>query len=290
MKKSHILGKIGMRAVLMAALAILCVGVWQPEAADAAQKSFKGTGKSAVAFSDKESKGEDGKLVAHYVKYKAGVTGYVTLKFSEKSNMYKWSIGYVTLCDENKKPIGQREYWTNKEGLAKYPYDTRMYGVRKGETYYFKLECDGGTRIAAKVTKVAKSKANSRKNAEALPQGKTADGVIIAGEKTADWYKITLPRTAKLKIELVSRTNGDATGGYKTTGVRMTFCRKDGKKWSNTSSLNLTLGNASNSLDVYMADKNGNKFDIPTGTYYVKFEPMSKQSSGYYKVKWNAYN
>ncbi len=292
-RKKHIIC-----GVLAALLALAAVTVPQPALA-AAEKSFSGTGKSTVSISDDESYQMDlQKPITHYIKFKAGVTGYITLKFVSDSKLLNAKTGEpvkaegdITLCDSKKNAIGVMEAWYSKKAYT--GDNARTYGVLKGKTYYFKVESWGGVKISANVVKVAKSSANSKAKAKNLAMGKSAKGVMIAGQKKSDWYKVKLTKGAKLKIEYTAKTMGYADAkqyGYQEAGLRFTFVMntKDGK-W--TAKTDLTPLRPKNSVTITMRDaKYGTLHNLPAGTYYVKVEPINKKSSGYYTLKWSAYS
>ncbi len=265
----------------------------------AVEKNFSGTGKSTVSISDAESYQMDlQKPITHYIKFKAGVTGYITLKFVSDSKLLNAKTGErvmaegdITLCDSKKSPIGVMEAWYSKKAYT--GDNARTYGVLKGKTYYFKVESWGGVKISANVVKVAKSSANSKAKAKNLAMGKSAKGVMIAGQKKSDWYKVKLTKGAKLKIEYTAKTMGYADAkqyGYQEAGLRFTFVMntKDGK-W--TAKTDLTPLKPNNSVKITMRDeKYGTLHNLPAGTYYVKVEPINKKSSGYYTLKWTTYS
>ena len=280
MKK--VLQKI-MCMALAAVMMITVLSVAAPSEVEAAGLSCKSSGKSVVTIKDEDCyKGTGYKT--HYIKYKPKNTGYVTLKFQNASNIYSYSFGYVTLCNKSKKSISQKEeLWHN--GYNKSLFYTRTYAVKKNQTYYFAVKCDGGTKITANFTKVAKSTANTKAKAKNIAKGKTAKGVILAGENKADWYKIKMTSSKKLKITCTAKTNGDMN----KHGIKVTFYDKNGKKWTSDSYVTMTTANPKNGMNIYMSSNYGSQHTIPTGTYWVKVERLSKQSSGYYTLKWSTY-
>lgn len=283
--------------IALMVITVLTIGVSE-ETQAATGKSFSGKGKSTVTISDAEGYDlENQKPITQYIKYKAGVTGYITLKFTSDSQLVSAKTGLpissegdITLCNSNKKAIGVVEAWYCEN---KYTGDnTRTYGVTKGQTYYFKVEAWGGVQISASVVKVAKSTANSRTKAVNLVKGKTAKGIMIAGEKKADWYKIKLSKGAKLKLNYTVKTMGYANAvqyGYKEAGIRFTFVMDTGNgQW--TSKTDLTPLKPENAITVSIKDQSsGIMYDIEPGTYYVKVEPINKKSSGYYTIKWSTF-
>ena len=98
-----------------------------------------------------------------------------------------------------------------------------------------------------------------------MAKGSTYKGLIIAGSKTADYYKFKLSSSNKIRIYL----KGSATDKFKAT-----------------------VYNGSKTVGTYTFSGNG--FDgyiysvgkWPAGTYYVKVQRADTKSSGYYTIKW----
>lgn len=273
--------------VLALAMVVTAFTVAAPEGVQAAAaKSFKGQGKSTVTIKDQDCYNASGSAYkTNYIKFKANKTGYVTVTFKGgASAIYAKPSGYVTFCNSKKKALGEaNEAWSTNYSKA-WGY-TRSYGVKKGQTYYFAVVSNGGVKITASVTAVAKSTANSKSKAKSVEKGKTAKGVIIAGDSKADWYKIKLTKSEKLKIAFTCKSNGD-NDKY---GVKFTFYDTDGKMWTNNSYSYVSPQVPSDGMTITMVDKSGTKFAIPSGTYYVKVERLNKQSSGYYTFKWSTF-
>lgn len=289
------------RAVSFMLFLLLGSALWlagTSEEVSAAAKSFRGTGKSNVSVSDAEGYDvENQKPIIQYIAFKPNVTGYVTLKFVSDSKYVSAETGLpvpaegnITLCDGKKKAIGVEEAWYAKKKYA--GDDTRTYGVRKGQSYYFKLETWGGVKITANVVKADKSSANSKAKAKNLTKNQKAKGIMIAGEKKADWYKIKLTKGAKIKLSYTAKTMGFANAtqyGYKEAGICFTFMMKteDGK-W--TAKTKLTPLKSEDEITIAMKDEEtGVRYDMEPGTYYVKVEPVNKKSSGYYTLKWSTF-
>lgn len=277
-------------ASLMLAV-VMMVGIFSavsPQQAEAATraKSFKSTGKSAVVIKDSECLNKNGQKNVHWIKFKAGVTGYVTISISVKSSKKRASVGVITLCNKSKKTIGHKNEAWQTNFPYKYGYE-RTYGVKKGQTYYFKVSCSAGTKLKATVKPVKKSTANSRKWAKNIGKKKTVTGVIIAGEKKADWYKIKLTKKQILKITSATLTNGDD----EYAGLKVSFYDSKGKLFFNygpgKQSVNfLSPLSPRDNAQYCLRNRYGYTFGINPGTYYVKVEGYNKYSSGYYTLKW----
>lgn len=284
-KKGKILFHRLVSFMLAAVMVITVFTVLSPEEVQAAANlTFKGTASSTKTIKDSDCYTKAGKLQTYWIKYKAGKTGYVTLTFKNASKSVKGSYGYVTLCNSKKKALGEKEPWTN---IATYSANyTRSYGVKKGVTYYFKVQCYYGTKITAKTTAVTKSTANTRAKAKQLKKGTAAKGILIAGDKKADWYKIELPADGKVRVTLTGKTNG-----YKG-GIRATFYGTNGKKWGSASEpyVDMTLEYTKISMNIDLKGSTGTRYPIPAGKYWVKVERRNAKSSGYYTLKWTTYN
>ena len=229
-------------------------------------------------------------LKVNYIKFKPSVTGTVTLKFDCSSSYYNNSKGYVTFCNKNKKTIGQKnEIWRND--YAGKIYNTTTYGVKKNTTYYFAVQCNAGTKITATVKAIKDSSASSKSKAKTLSKGKKVTGVIAYGDSKADWYKIKLTKSAKLNLYYLANTNGT----NEKNGFKITFYNKDGKVFSGKNN-GKKVSAISKVTRLYPEDgwyislaNGGTKFDLPSGTYYIKVERMSKASSGSYTLKWTTF-
>ena len=229
-------------------------------------------------------------MKVNYIKFKPSVTGTVTLKFNCSSSYYNNSQGYVTFCNKNKKTIGQQnEIWRND--YAGKIYNTTTYGVKKNTTYYFAVQCNAGTKITATVKAIKDSSASSKSKAKTLSKGKKVTGVIAYGDSKADWYKIKLTKSAKLDLYYLANTNGT----NEKNGFKITFYNKDGKVFSGKNN-GKKVSAISKVTRLYPEDgwyislaNGGTKFDLPSGTYYIKVERMSKASSGSYTLKWTTF-
>lgn len=272
--------------VLTMAMVFSVFVVATPEEVKAASLSFKGKGKSSVTISDSESYDASGYgyMKANWIKFKASQTGYITVKMSSASEVEN-PQGYLTFCDNKKKALGKnREYWsTNRDDSE---YYTRTYGVKKGKTYYFKVESTSGVKVTASVTKLNKGKNTSKKKAKTISAGKKVKGVIIAGEKTVDWYKIKVNGNQRVKLTYSAKTNGD--NDY--NGIKVTFCKSNGSKFLSNSSDWVSVMTPSSWSKYYRKNSvTGAESGLTAGTYYVKVERYNKTSSGQYTLSWKAY-
>lgn len=292
------------RAVSFALAIVMMISAFcfsMPQEVAAATPSFKGKGKSTVTISDKKAYGTTGKST--WIKFKPSVTGYVTLTMKNNSQSASYGYAEITFCNSKKKALGQSNEVFGTGSYADYIYSawksegydnmkkancyTRTYGVKKGTTYYFKVNSDAGVKLTASVTSAKKGSNTSKKNATTLKAGKNATGIVIAGEKTAYWYKINLTKSAKLKISYSAKTNGTVTAD--NNGIKLTFYKGD-NKFTSDSTTYLSPVYSSSWTQLFKASSaNSTQFDLDTGTYYVKVERYNKTSSGQYTLKYNTY-
>ncbi len=269
---------------------VMVVGVFvvpTPDEVSAATKSYAFESKkaSSVTIKDADCYTSSGAVKANYIKFKSGFTGYITLKMSNASKVSNYTAGYLTLCNSKKKSIGAtREVWSTQYDDSK--YYTRTYGVKKGQTYYFKVEAAAGVKIKTAVKAVSK-KYTSQKKAKTLKAKTTVGGVIIANDKTADWYKISVPANKRVKITVAAKTNGDDDN----TGIKATLMKSNGKPFKTGAYCYASVVTKSDWCKYLRKDQYGNQYGISDkkGTYYIKVERLNKSSNGYYTVKWQTY-
>lgn len=266
-------------------------------------KSLKGKGSSSVTISDAECS------KTNYIKFKAGVTGYITVKMQNTSKTAAYAGANISLCDKNKKVIGQKnERWTTDPQtagayqtlLAKYDINfkkancyTRTYGIKKNTTYYFAVKSSAGIKLTANVTAVAKGSNSSLAKAKTLSKNKKAEGVMIAGDSTADWYKITLSKSAKIQLIYTAKTNGTIAIPDDKMGILVSFYKSDGtlfyEKGKEKSEDYLSDVVPSRWFRFYRLDSKGKELGLDAGTYYVRVQRLTKRSSGQYTLKWRTF-
>ncbi len=274
-------------SLMLAAIMMVSVfSVSVPQTAEAATPSLKGSGSSSVKITDSNCYGMTKK--ANYIKFKSNVTGYVTLKFSNNSRiMNAW--GHVTFCNSKKKALGVREFFNTASSNS--AIKMRTYGVKKGSTYMIKVESEGGVKVSASVVSVKKSAGASRGKAKSLGKNKTVKGVMIAGSKAGDWYKIKLTKKQKLHISYSVKTNGLTQNGYCTGGIKFTLYKSNGTKFTNDFDYANLATPKNGSIYCLRNRYTGAETGLNPGTYYIKVEPHRasssyKTSSGYYTLKW----
>lgn len=288
--------------ILMLAMTAACL-FHLPEETFAAEteKSFSRMGTSTVLLQESGTQ---------YIKFKSNVTGYITLKIAGVSNITGTvAEARVTFCDGSKNALGQKnEYLTTNEQLAeryrlallKYNIDfkksscyTRTYGVRKNTTYYFAVKTKDPIKVTAVVKSVSKGNNTTLKTAKSISKNKKQEGVIIAGDKKADWYKLKLKKAGKIQLDYTAKTNGSIVLPDNKCGIKISFYKSDGTLFyvngSNTSEDYLSSVVSQSWCRFYKVNSTGSKIDLPAGTYYVKVERLTKKSSGQYTLKWSTY-
>lgn len=279
MKEKRLFSKV-VSLALAAVMMFSVLTVVTPEEVSAADTTITGSGTRTVTITDEQSYEFTGQET--YIKFKAKATGYVTVKATNVSALYTDTYGGISLCSSNKKVISEADerYYTEYNDSL---YYTMTYGVKKNTTYYLRVKAMGGTKITATFKTVKKNAATKRSKAKTISKNKSVKGVIIANDKKADWYKIKLTKSQQLKLSYSAKTDGSS----KYSGIKVTFCKSNGKNFLSNSYDWVSRSNPSSWMKFYRQYSNGKKTGLATGTYYVKVEPYTKTSSGYYTLKWN---
>ncbi|MCM1257230.1 MAG: hypothetical protein NC307_05200 [Roseburia sp.] len=284
--EKNILKRVASLALAVVMMLSVLVVV-DPQEVSASEMSIKGSGTQTVKITDEDLYNEfaaTGTLSDVFIQFKAAKTGYVTFKMTNNSSEVAYTNGYVTLCDKNKKAISSRDMFQDQDSGA--AYNTVTYGVKKGTTYWLKVELyQLGTTIKADFKSQSKSSANSKKKAKNLGKNKEAKSIMIANENKADWYKIKLTKSQQLKLTFNVKTNGTS----KYDGVKFSLYKSNGKTLftSNAYDYISRYYSGKGTVTYYMSKKGSSKkYGIPKGTYYVKAERANKTSSGYYTLKW----
>lgn len=208
-----------------------------------------------------------------YFTYQAKENGYLIL-YENALIDTGFSAG-VTLCNSKKTPIVNTMSNHDKD-------DKIVYAVKKGVTYKIKIEAIDPNQshyyqLKAVFKKRTEKSGSKKSNAAKITFGKTAKGMVFAEDSTskADWYKITNPKTQKVKITY----SGSITSG----SMKLDVYRSDGKKFRSYA----IVSSVGESNEYVLVDKNG-KTTLPKGTYYFKITKSRKQASGIYSLKMSA--
>lgn len=205
-----------------------------------------------------------------YFTYKATESGYLTL-YEEALVNTGYSAG-VTLCNSKNTPIVNT--------MSNHSIDDKIvYALKKGNTYKIRVNAVDPTlshfyRIKATFTKRTEKSGSKKSKAVSVTFGKTANGLVLAEDSTtkADWYKITNPKTQKIKLTY----SGSITSGT----MQLDVYRSDGKKYASYA----IISSVGESNEYFFVDKNGN-YSLKKGTYYFKVTKSRKEASGVYSIK-----
>ncbi len=199
----------------------------------------------------------------NYFKFKATKTGYVTVVMRDANNYATSS--YITLCSSKKKALTDK-VWVYTQSST---YTKAVFAVEKNTTYYLKVtDVDGKAAIKYTQTSISEKSGSTLKKAKSLSKSKTVKGTISAGSSRADYYKIKLTKSQKLKLYVA----GDAAGSldiqvYTAKGAKYGYAE--------------TAVYGVNDEDVLTSYKKLSK-----GTYYIKIYRNDSKSNGYYTLKW----
>ena len=210
-----------------------------------------------------------------YLKIKPSKTGTITFTADYSC--------YVALCDANRNVIS---VGYNSPGDSVMPENLNPfmrkvhYGVKKGVTYNLKIyvmpkrQDENGYYISTvKYTnsKVTPAKyGSSKKKAKAIKKNKKVKGLFTAGNKKAQWFKVT----SKQKKTRITISVGKVNYGLNITGYY-----KSGSKWKSSESV-ITWQTDYNS-DTFTGTVNKKK----KHTYYIKVTPRDN-TSGSYSITW----
>ena len=213
----------------------------------------------------------------YYFKVAPSKSGYITLSG-------EGVLGYVELCNKNKKTISKESKADGSffSAASKYPYQrTVSFGVDKNVVYFIRIDVfsvkwdqEKESHIGALKwtnTAVANQKyGKSRSKAAALRKELTRIGVIKAGNTNAQWFRI---RTAKKKISITFNAKINCGTLY------MRVYYKSNGTWRSARK------KAMRSTDSFKKTCTLKKRTKKTVTYYVKVYPKYK-ASGVYRLSW----
>lgn len=205
-----------------------------------------------------------------YFTYQAKESGYLTL--NEKALINTGFSAAVTLCNSKNKPIVNT--------MSNHSIDDKIvYALKKGTTYKIRVNAIDPNlvhfyRLKASFTKCTEKSGSKKNNAATVSFGKTANGMVLAEDSTtkADWYKITNPKTQKIKLTY----SGSITSGT----MQLDVYRSDGKKYASYA----IISSVGESNEYFFVDKDGN-YSLKKGTYYFKVTKSRKEASGVYSIK-----
>lgn len=197
-----------------------------------------------------------------YVKIRPTVDGYITITLYKGTNYDDG--GYITLMS-NGKVISEEEYIS---ATSRYSYKV-VFGVKKNTTYYLKVRSlEGKAAIRYIQTKVSEKSGKTKAKAVALKKNKAVNGTIVAGSSEADWYKVKLTKSQKLKLYTTANASGT---------IKMQLYYSNGKKF---------VGENTVAYDINQKATHTTWSKLKKGTYYIKIYGSNTKSSGNYSLKW----
>ena len=222
----------------------------------------------------------------YYFKIKPTKTGYITI-----TNDYVHGSN-IALCNASKK-LASREgksYDDFYSAGSQYPYQKVLnYGVKKGTTYYIRIKGGSGERTTDEalyqyysdrpyigtITWTNKAVKNikygkTKKKAVTLKRNKKKYGVIKAGSRKHQWFKI---RTAKKKFTI------SISAKYNCGTIYAKVHYKSYGRWYSSRL------SAMRHDDYYKASGKMTTNARKKQTYYIEVYPSYK-SSGAYTLKW----
>lgn len=208
--------------------------------------------------------------ITHYYKFTVKSPGIVDISAAGVNGSYYTGI-YVSLCDAKGKALST-DYVNATSSLESSQSVT--FGVNKG-TYQIKIETPYKFVLGAVYQKWPEKSGNTRTKAVALKKGALKKGVVGIGEpaKKADWYKITLKKAAKIKLEFAAQSNGS---------LYAMVVPSKGTKIGGTSTMYAWNRKVTSTLSTTTGKK------LPAGTYYIKVYRGTANSSinGAYTLKY----
>lgn len=185
-----------------------------------------------------------------YFKFKATESGYASIKTKNFS-------GYITLCNSSFKAVSNKTYVNSGDKL--------VFGVKKGVTYYLRInDFSGNTSSIAVTNKKINDRSGSKKSsARSIYVGNKYYGSLPAATNQYDWYKFKLGSSKHWAIDFTGFVHGGAKVYlYKSNGTLI-------------STHTYYDGNAM----LYSTTK------YPKGTYYLRISRNTTKASGYYSIK-----
>lgn len=233
---------------------------------------------SSVYTISSGKKGASNETTTLYYKVTPTKTGVMTVTLKDYGN--STSYGYVTLMNSSKKVLSEKIYYSSSDSRYKV-----RFGVKKGVTYYLKVEDACGSNdncfkygirytVAAATDRALSTKAK----AMTLKRGATATKTLFVGSRatSTDWYKfkVTAKRETVVKVDF-SKMRGGSGSDSKAT---ITFYRGSTKIGNSTT---LYAGQYSSYTITY-----GTTYGkANAGTYYVKIVKSAKLN-GQYSIKY----
>lgn len=219
----------------------------------------------------------DGNTIAAYCdatvsdtfSFKAKKNGYITI--NQKRLVETAASMSVTFYDSKGNKI--------TDVVGDHDIATKIvFPVMEGKIYKIEiktLNVDGQQYYQLHLDFTALTEKSGSKKSKAVTQQlkKTVTGMVYAEDSTkqTDWYKISNPKSQKLKLDY---------SGYATSGsINLSIYNKSGKKLGTY----YLMPSKNNSITYQLRDINKSRI-ISGGTYYLKITKSRKQTAGIYKI------
>lgn len=189
--------------------------------------------------------------------FKPSKNGYVTFTSLNDS-------GYITLLNSNKKALTKRLNLYNSSTIGN---ERVTYAVKKNTIYYVKLSCSDKSTFQYVMTALNSKGGNKKSKAVSLKSGKAVKGLLVAGNKSACWYKFKLTKNKKLKLTITGKCVDDFKFDVYDSSGDSIF----------NDPYTLSGRNISKTINPY------EKYS--KGTYYIKVSKKTNYSTGYFSIK-----
>lgn len=212
-----------------------------------------------------------------WISYQPKADGYLTIQNVNVGNVP--ANGYLALYNKTKSvALSSRSiaYSGKYSGKNSSFWTKNVFGLRKGETYYIRVKAYTVVTLKSSFKKVQDKAGALQSKALNVKKNKTKTGLIPAGGTTPDWYKINLTKNQKIKLYYNIRTKGSFRLSLYTGRRRL------------ASRVVSSQGEQKMTIAVEKIDTKGKRTykALQKGTYYLKVEPETSLSSGYYTIKW----
>lgn len=223
----------------------------------------------------KESEIFDQKIQQYvWISYKAKSNGYLTIRTANVGNTAAY--GYLALFNQSKNVALSPRSICYKGNSREDIWTRNVFGLQKGQTYYIRVKAFTPVTLKSSFKKVKDKSGTLSRYALNLKRNKGTKGLISAGITSPHWYKIKLTKARKITLLYNIQTQGS---------VRLSFYR--GNRM--LKSINLfRQGDQKIVVSVKKTTSKGKTKKVPLkkGTYYIRIEPASSITSGYYTLKW----
>ena len=216
----------------------------------------------------------DGLDETDYFKFKAPSSGYVVFTLNNTQRTLGDDLTFNQyLCNAKRTAItdtGRYETWLSEQ-------ESVTYAIAKGKTYYLRLDgYEEEYQLDYKLTKVKEKTGNNKKSkAATIKKKKLVKGLLMAGEKKADWYKIKLTKKQVVYLTVTAKS-------YK--GINVNVYDKDGEE---IDGLDFYQPFSENETKTMYSKNWEGKLKLKPGTYYVKvYVNKDSRGCGYYSLKW----